>query len=115
MERIILIGDETFDIDFFKCRTYAGGIKNYILSEREVQLRCGDEVIKLEAVNHIINEYDENERKKISFENPKILMITFSDRELLLSILKDEGLPKELFVDNLSQIMKLKEFIEKNR
>lgn len=115
MERIILIGDETFDLDFFKCKTYAEGIKNYILSEREVQLRYGDDVVKLEAVNHIINEYDENERKKISFKNPKILMMTFSDKELLMTILKDSSLPNTLFVDDLTQVMKLEEFVEKNK
>lgn len=113
MERILLIGNETFGLDFFKCRTYTEGIKNYTLSEREVQLRHGDEVIKLEAVNYIIKQYDASERKKISFENPKIIMMTFSDKDLLKTVLQDESLPMELFVDDLTNIMKLKEYIEK--
>lgn len=113
MERILLIGNETFGLDFFKCRTYTGGIKNYTLSEREVQLRFGDEVIKIEAVNYIINQYDESERKKISFENPKLLMMTFLDKDFLKTVLKDESLPEELFVDDLSNIMQLKEYLEK--
>ena len=113
MERIRLIGDETFGLDYFKCKTYVGDVKNYILSEREVQLRRGDDVIKLEAVNYIINEYDENERKKISFENPKLLMMTFSDKELLMIILQDENLPETLFVDDLTHIMRLEEVVEK--
>lgn len=115
MERIILIGDETFDLDFFKTKMYSDEIKNYSLSEREVQLRRGDDVVKLEAVNYIINEYDENERKNISFENPKILMITFSDKKFLMTILQDESLPKEILVDDLSRIMKLEEFRDKNK
>ena len=115
MERLLLIGDETFGIHFFKLKVYSDDIKSYVLSEREVQIRRGDEVIKLESVNNIINEFDEHEREKISYERPKIIMITFSNKEFLLDILMKEEFPEGIFVDDLKHIVKLEEFIEKNK
>lgn len=112
MKRLLMIGNENLDIDLFKTWNYKGYIKSYVLSEREVQLRRGDDILKIEAVNNIINEYDEEERKKIPYENPKILMITFSSKEFAKEVLDDDRLPKGLFIDDLKHIRTFEEAIE---
>lgn len=113
MERLLLIGDCAFGISFFKLKVYSEQIKTYMISEREVQFRAGDEFVKVEAVNNIIREFNEEERKFISYENPKILMITYSDKEFLKVVLTDEELPEGLFVDDLGKVVELKDFISK--
>lgn len=114
MERLLLIGNEELDIEFFKLKTYSGDIKSYVMSEREVFIRHEDEVLKVESVNNMINEYDDSERKIISYDVTKILMLTFSDKELVHKVLSDESLPKGLFIDDLTNIMKLEEYLENN-
>lgn len=113
MERVLLIGDCNFGISFFKLKVYSEQIKTYTISDREVQIRLGDEFIKVEAVNNIIKEFSEDERKVISYDNPKILMITYSNKEFLKVILEDKELPKGLLADDLGKIMTLKEFVDR--
>lgn len=113
MERILVIGNSDFDIDLFKTFAYGDNIKNYVVSEREVQLRKDDEFVKIEAVNKIINEYDEAERNKIPYDNPKIFMVTFSSMRFVLQIINDERLPKGLFIDDFKSIRTLEEVLHK--
>ena len=113
MKRVLLIGNKNFGISFFKTKTYPDMIKNYVLSKREVQIRLGDEIVKVEAVNKIIKEFSEEERKFIGYDNPKVLMITYENDELLLKILRDSDIPKGLFADDFGTLVKLEDFIEK--
>ena len=53
MKRILLIGNPDLGIAFFKTRTYTEDIKNYVISNREVQVRMGDDIVKIEAANMI--------------------------------------------------------------
>lgn len=111
MNRLLIIGNEDFKIDIFKTLTYTGYIRTYVVSEREIQIRCNDDFLKIEEVNSIINEYDTDDRKKIPYENPKILMVTFSTMEFVKEILIDERLPEGLYMDDFKNIMPFKEAI----
>lgn len=113
MNRLLLLGDEKFGIDLFKTLTYSENIKTYVVSEREVQLRRDDDFVKIEAVNNIVNEYDEEERSRIPYDNPKIVMITFSDIEFAKEILSDDRLPEGLYMDDFKHIRPFEEVIEK--
>ena len=64
-------------------------------------------------VNNIVNEYDEEERSMIPYDNPKIVMITFSDIEFAKEILSDDRLPKGLYMDDFKHIRPFEEVIEK--
>lgn len=105
-----MVGNDKLDIDLFKTWTFSENMKNYVVSEREVQIRYEDEIVKIEAVNNIVNEYDEDERSKIPYENPKILMFSFSDKEIAMKILGDERLPIGLFIDDFKHIRSIEEF-----
>lgn len=113
MKRVLVIGNSDFDIDLFKTFVYGDSIKNYAVSEREVQIRKDEEFVKIEAVNKIINEYDESERSKIPYDNPKIFMVTFSSIEFALQIIGDNRLPQGLFVDDFKTIRTLEEVVQK--
>lgn len=111
MNRLLIIGNEDFKIDIFKTLTYSGDIRTYVVSDREIQIRCNDDFVKIEEVNSIVNEYDADDRKKIPYENPKILMTTFSTMEFVKEILIDERLPEGLYMDDFKNIKPFKEAI----
>lgn len=109
MERLVLIGTQDFDLNVFNNLTYAEGIKCYIVSDMEVQIRRGDDIIKIEPVNKIINQYDDRAREKIPYENPKILMISYSSKDFVLEVISNNGLPKGLYYDDFEKIVPLDE------
>lgn len=49
----------------------------------------------------------------IPYDNPKIVMITFSDIEFAKEILSDDRLPKGLYMDDFKHIRPFEEVIEK--
>ena len=83
MERLVLIGTQDFDLSVFNNLTYAEGIKCYIVSDMEVQIRRGDDIIKIEPVNKIIN--------------------------FVLEVISNNGLPKGLYYDDFEKIVPLDE------
>lgn len=114
MKRFLLIGDEEFDINVFKLKKYEKDIKCYTISNREVQLRFNDDIVKIEAVNRMINQYDDEERLMIPFKNPKILMFTYSSKEFAKFIINDDDLPDNLLIDDFAHISKRSEFLNEN-
>lgn len=104
MKRLLVIGNSDFGINLFKTIVYGENIKNYCVSEREVQLRREDEFVKIEAVNKIVNEYDESERRKIPYESPKILMVTFSSIDFLKQVIEGSRLPEGIYIDDFKCI-----------
>lgn len=115
MKRFLLIGDEGLDIDLFKLKKFDQDIKCYSISNREVQLRLDDEIIKIEAVNMMINQYGDQERKIIPFENPKILLFTYSSENFALTVISDKELPSNLYVDDFKHICKIAEYTGENK
>lgn len=109
MKRLLVIGNSDFGINLFKTIVYGDNIKNYCVSEREVQLRRDDEFVKIESVNKIVNEYDETERNKIPYKWPKILMVTFSSLEFLKQVIEKSRLPEGIFIDDFKCIRTFEE------
>lgn len=113
MKRVLLIGSPDLGIAFFKTRTYTDDIKTYVISNREVQIRMNDDIIKIEAANMIIKEFSKEEIEIIGYDEPKIFMLTYDNEELLLKILSDSEMDKGLFIDDFGTLIKLEDFIEK--
>lgn len=113
MKRILLIGSPDLGIAFFKTRTYTEDIKTYVISNREVQIRLGDDIIKIEAANMIIKEFSKEEIDIIGYDEPKIFMLTYDNEDLLLKILSDTEMDKGLFIDDFGTLISLKDFIKK--
>lgn len=113
MKRVLLIGSPDLGIAFFKTRTYTDDIKTYVISNREVQIRMNDNIIKIEAANKIIKEFSKEEIDIIGYDEPKIFMLTYDNEELLLKILSDNEMNKGLFIDDFGTLIKLEDFILK--
>lgn len=113
MKRVLLIGSPDLGIAFFKTRTYTDDIKTYVISNREVQIRLGDDIIKIEAANKIIKEFSKEEIEIIGYDKPKIFMLTYDNEELLLKILSDSEMDKGLFIDDFGSLIKLDDFTQK--
>jgi len=113
MERFLIIGDKCLDINMFSEFNYGDGIKAYMVSDMEIQIRMDDEIIKVEPVNNMINEYGEEEIKKIPYENPKIIMLSYSSGDFMKKVLDAGRFPEGTLADDFTKIMALGDFIEK--
>ena len=113
MQRILIIGDKNLDINTFVGLKYEDEIKSYMVSDMEVQIRKNDEIIKVEPVNNMLNEFSDDEKQKIPFESPKIVILTYSSDEFLREVLDKLDTKGELLFDDFSNIMSYKDILEK--
>ena len=97
---VILIGDRNLTIDRFQNMKFVGNIKivkdeHYIdvFYENGYAHFCDD------ADNYLIEDYDPSEIEKLPFRDIKMIMLKYSDTQILKDILGEDDFPKDVVVD----------------
>jgi hypothetical protein len=98
---IILIGDESLDINSVRKIKHFGKNKKSDLSSDRFVVDYGDEGhVFYQYANDIIDDYEEEERKTIPFKNPHFILMTYTSEELMKKILKQDNFLKGIYVDD---------------
>ena len=114
MQWLILIGDESFDLDTIKSIKHYGCVKCYDVPEIEGRY-CVDF-----GEDHIFYDYDENidefedDLIKIPFLTPHFVTMIYTSKNRVKSVLKQDNFPANIYVDNdYGMILPLEKFIQR--
>ena len=114
---ILLIGDENFNLDVIKAIKHPNSIRCYDVTEIKnrycVDFGTDHIFYDYEETETVLMDYEKDHLKKIPFENPHFIIMTYTSEERLKNILKQNILPKGIYVDNdFGLIIPLEEFIK---
>lgn len=100
MRWIILIGNDDLTINLIHKIKHFGDNKVIDLSPNRFVVNYGGDHIFYEYVEDLINDYEEDELKKIPFENPHFIMMTYTSEKLMKSIIGQDNFLKGIYVDD---------------
>ncbi|EGO63119.1 hypothetical protein [Acetonema longum] len=100
MQWVILIGNEDLDINSVRKIKHFGENKITDLSPNRFVVDYGDEHVFYEYVEDLIKDYKIEELKKIPFQNPHFIMMTYTSEKLMKKILGQDNFLKGIYVDD---------------
>lgn len=113
MKWIFLIGEEDFDINSLKKLEYSGASSTYDVKEivGRYCLDYGDEHVYYDIVTDLTDFQDDI--STIPYNNPSIVMMTYTSTEIVRGILRQKDFPKDIYIDNdLGLTVPLRDFID---
>ena len=119
MQWIILIGDDNLSLETFEKMEYPN-IKDVVMvedTEKRIVVDYEDGYVFFDYVPEIINDYEEDDLEQlikiVPFKMPHFIMLTYSSKEILGKILRQENFPKNLYVDDdYGAIVLVGEFVD---
>lgn len=116
MQWVILIGDETFDINSIHNINHNGSrIKSEIESNRFV-VDYGIEHVFYDYDLNLKNDYEIEDLQRIPFMNPHFILMTYTSVTLRNEILSQKNFIKGIYVDDDNgRILPIEEFIIQNQ
>ena len=114
MQWIILIGDEKFDLNTIKAIKHNDSVSSYDVTELKGRycVDFGEDHIFYDF-DDISGDYEENELSRLPYDNPNFIMMIYTSKNRIRSILKQDDFPGNIYVDNdCGLILPIKEFIE---
>lgn len=114
MQWIILIGDEKFDLNTIKAIKHNDSVSSYDVTELKGRycVDFGEDHIFYDF-DDISGDYEENELSRLPYDNPNFIMMIYTSKSRIRSILKQDDFPNNIYVDNdFGLILPIKEFIE---
>lgn len=112
MQWIILIGNETLDINSIHKIIHFGENKKSDIDSNRFVVDFGDEHVFYDYVEDLIKDYEEEELKKIPFQNLYFIMMTYTSETLMKRILRQKNFLKDIYVDDdHGKILPIEEFI----
>lgn len=112
MKWIILIGNDDFNLKLIRDLKHHGENATTSLSKERFVVNYGNDHVFYDAVENIINDYEEDDKRKLPFPNPKFIMMTYSSEKLMRQILSQDNFPRDIYVDDDNgNILPLDEFI----
>ena len=113
MQWIILIGDETLNLNIIKKIEHYESISSNEVNERRYCINYGKDHIFYDDPGNIIEDYEEEDRLKIPFKNPHFIMMVYTSKSLMKKILQQNNYLDDIYIDNdQGYILPIKEFIE---
>ncbi|WP_027085178.1 hypothetical protein [Cohnella panacarvi] len=112
MQWIILIGNEGFNLNLIRNLQHYGENKSTCLTENRIVVDYGQDHVFYESAEDIMNDYEEDDIKRIPFPNPHFIMMTFTNENLMKQILSQENFPRGIYIDDDNgNIMPIEDFI----
>ena len=112
MQWIILIGNESFNLNRIRNLKHYGENKSTNLTENRFVVDYGYDHVFYESAAVIINDYEENDIKRIPFSNPQFIMMTYTNENLMKQILSQENFPRGIYIDDDNgNIVPIEDFI----
>lgn len=113
---VILIGDKSFSLNSFSDMKFYGKTelkmgKHYIQALYKSDYVSFDEDYDL----HIRNGYETEELNSLPFNDAKMIMLTYSNIDILKNIICEEAFPKDIMIDCDGVNLGLDTIIEKRR
>lgn len=100
MQWIILIGNEGFNLNLIRNLKHYGENKYTNLTENRIVVDYGYDHVFYESAEDIINDYEEDDIKRIPFSNPQFIMMTYTNENLMKQILSQENFPRGIYIDD---------------
>lgn len=114
MQWIILIGDEKFDLNTIKAIKHNDSVSSYDVTELKGRycVDFGEDHIFYDF-DDISGDYEENELSRLPYDNPNFIIMIYTSKSRIRSILKQDDFPDNIYFDNdFGLILPIKEFIE---
>jgi len=119
MQWIILIGDESLSLETFEAIDYIGNKDAGKVEEIEGRMvvEYEDGYVFFDYAPEVIDDYEEDELTQlfeiVPFKEPRFVMLTYSSKEILEKVLRQENFPNNLYVDDdYGTIVEIGKFIE---
>lgn len=113
---VILIGDKSFSLNSFSDMKFYGK-KELKIGKHYIQvIYKSDYVIFDEDYNLLIrNDYEKEELNSLPFADAKMIMLTYSNIDILKNIICEEAFPKDIIIDCDGVDLGLDTIINKSR
>ncbi|CQR57007.1 hypothetical protein [Paenibacillus riograndensis] len=112
MQWIILIGNEHFNLKLIRDLQHDGENTITSLNTNRFVVDYGNDHVFYESVEDIINDYEEDDIKRIPFPNPHFIMMTYTNGKLMKQILSQDNFPRGIYIDDDNgNILPIEEFI----
>lgn len=112
MSWIVLIGDESLNIDSLKKINHYGCKGTYILPSKRCAIAYNDDYIYYDSADDLLHYYDKNESGSIPFNNPRFILMSYSSSNILKKVLSQDNFLKGVYIDNnKGDIVPLEKFI----
>ena len=119
MQWIILIGDESLSLETFEKIEYPNckDVGRIPGTEDRMVVEFEDGYIFIDDEHNSTDGYEEDILKKlleiVPFKEPRFVMLTYSSKEILEKVLRQENFPNNLYVDDdYGTIVEIGKFIE---
>lgn len=112
MQWIILIGNEGFNLKLIRNLQHNRANSSTSLTENRFVVDYGNDHVFYESVEDIINDYEEDDKKRIPFPNPQFIMMTYTNEKLMKQILSQKNFPRDIYIDDDNgNILPIEEFV----
>lgn len=109
---IILIGNEGFNLKLIRNLQHNRANSSTSLTENRFVVDYGNDHVFYESVEDIINDYEEDDKKRIPFPNPQFIMMTYTNEKLMKQILSQKNFPRDIYIDDDNgNILPIEEFV----
>ena len=122
MQWIFLIGDEAFTLKSFSKMHFKDSRKKIISDDQlEVRYDNNDYVVlyKEEKTNDMKNEFEpsafEEYMLKLPFDDPRWIMVRYSNISVLRSLLSEKGFPTDVMIDCDGVRLELEDIVDESR
>lgn len=114
MQWIILIGDTDFDFRCIKEVIHYGSLRSYEVEmiPRRYCVEYENDHIFYDYCGDFFPDYEENDLKKIPFEEPRFMMMLYTSPSRVREVLVQENFIRNIYIDNdHGVVLPLEEFI----
>ena len=113
---VILIGDKSFSLDSFSDMKFYGKTE-LKMGEHYIQVLYKSDYVTLDEDYDLLirNGYETEELSCLPFTDAKMIMLTYSNINILKNIICEEAFPKDIIIDCDGVDLGLDTVIEKSR
>jgi hypothetical protein len=104
MQWVILIGDKNLTLDSIKAIKHYGSLRSYDVPEigERFCVDYGDDHIfyDYEEGEDAVKDFDEEDLRKIPFDNPHTITMVYQSEDRMKSILRQDNFLKGIYIDD---------------
>lgn len=97
---VILIGDKSFSLNSFSDMKFYGK-KELKIGKHYIQVIYKSDYVTFDEDYNLLirNDYEKEELNSLPFADAKMIMLTYSNIEILKNIICEEAFPKDIIID----------------
>ena len=114
MQWIILIGDEKLSLNTIKAIKHDNCVRSYDVTEIDGRycVDFGEDHIFYDFDNNVVNDFSDDDLKKIPFKKPHFMMMVYTSEERMKKVIQQDNFLRGIYVDNdYGLIVPIEEFI----